>query len=418
MSGRSLKATGVVIIGGGVIGMSCARVLQRAGHQVTVVDAGEVGRSCSFGNAGLVAVDHILPLARPDVLLGAIGMMADPLGPLHLHWSALPSLMPWLMRFALASRPSAVRRGTHALATLLLQAVPAWNRLAIEVGEPQLFRQRGYLTLFETAKSARAAEKENWLLQKHGIRFESVSAHDVRAMCPALKPDMQAGRFHPDAIYTADPFELVHTLCRRFVRDGGVVIEGQHVHRLLTEAGAVIGLELQDGEIRAKNIVLAAGSGSADLLRQFGVKAPLASERGYHVMVGPEEVPLDIPLLFADRGFVATPMASGLRLAGTVEFGAQAPNWKRADILRRHAEQLFDRPGLTEQYRWFGDRPTLPDYLPVIGPMLGYRNVTLAFGHQHLGLTLAAVTAELVSDLVNGQDPRFDISALSVSRFC
>lgn len=418
MSGHSLRTRDVAIIGGGIIGMACARALQRTGRQVTVIDAGEAGRSCSFGNAGLVAVDHILPLARPDVLLGAAGMMVDPLGPLHLHWSALPSLMPWLMRFALASRPSAVRRGTYVLATLLREAVPAWNRLAIEAGEPKPFHHRGYLTLFETAKSARAARKENRLLQQHGIRFEPVSAHDIRAMCPALKPDMQAGRFHPDAIYTADPFELVQTLHRRFVRDGGIVIERQHVHRLLTEAGVVIGLQLQDGEVSAGNIVLAAGSGSSGLLRQFGVKVPLASERGYHVMVGPEEVPLDIPLLFADRGFVATPMASGLRLAGTVEFGAQAPNWKRAEILRRHAEQLFDRPGLIEQSRWFGDRPTLPDYLPVIGPMPGYRNVTLAFGHQHLGLTLAAVTAELVSDLVNKRDPRSDISALSVSRFC
>jgi D-amino-acid dehydrogenase len=418
LSGRSLKVTDVAIIGGGVIGLACARALQRAGRQVTVIDAGEVGRRCSFGNAGLVAVDHILPLARPDVLLGAVGMMLDPLGPLHLRWSALPSLMPWLMRFALASRPSVVRRGTRALATLLREAVPAWNRLAIETGEPQPFHQQGYLTLFETEKSARAAEKENGLLQQHGIRFESVSARDIRAMCPALKPDMLAGRFLPDAIYTADPFELVQTLHRRFVRDGGVVIEGHPVHRLLTEAGAVIGLQLQDGEIKAENIVLAAGSGSPDLLRQFGVKAPLASERGYHVIVGSEEIPLDIPLLFADRGFVTTPMASGLRLAGTVEFGAQAPNWKRADILRRHAEQLFDHPGLTEQSRWFGDRPTLPDYLPVIGPMLGHSNVTLAFGHQHLGLTLAAVTAELVSDLISGRDPRFDISAFSVSRFC
>lgn len=417
MSAHRLKTADIAIIGGGVIGIACARVLQRAGRQVTVVDAGEIGRGCSFGNAGLIAVDHVQPLARPDVLLGAFGMLANPLGPLHLRWASLPSLMPWLVRFALASRPSAVRKGTDILAMLLRNASPAWKHLVDEPGEANLFQRQGYLTLFETGKAARAAEDENRLLQQHGIRYEPVSASEIRSMCPTLKLQMHAGRFHPDAIYTADPFGLVQTLYRRFVADGGTVIEGRRVLRILTDAGAVAGLQLEGGELKADNVVLTAGSGSPALIRPLGVKAPLTSERGYHVMVETGEVPLNIPLLFAERGFVATPMASGLRLAGTVELGARAPDWKRADILRRHAAELFDRPGLTEQSRWFGDRPTLPDYLPMIGMVPDCRNVTLAFGHQHLGLTLAAVTAELVSDLVNRQVPRFDISALSVKRF-
>lgn len=185
--------TDIAIIGGGVIGIACARILQRAGRQVTVVDAGEIGRGCSFGNAGLIAVDHVQPLARPDVLLGAFGMLANPLGPLHLRWASLPSLLPWLVRFALASRPSAVRKGTDILALLLRNAVPAWRQLASEPGEANLFQRQGYLTLFETAQAARAAEDENRLLLEHGIRFEPVSGSGIRAMCPALKPQMHAG---------------------------------------------------------------------------------------------------------------------------------------------------------------------------------------------------------------------------------
>lgn len=418
MSGHCLKTADIAIIGGGVIGIACASVLQRAGRQVTVIDAGEIGRGCSFGNAGLIAVDHILPLARPDVLCGAFGMLANPLGPLHLRWTSLPSLMPWLVRFALASRPAVVRKGTDVLAMLLRNAVPAWNHLLDETGGSKLFERHGYLTLFETRQAAKAAEKENRLLLRHGIRFEPVSASEIRAMCPALKLEMHSGRFHPDAMYTTDPFELVRTLYRRFIADGGNVVEGRRVLRILTKAGAAFGLRLDGGDLRVNNVVLTAGSGSPGLIHPLGVKAPLTSERGYHVMVEEGEIPVNIPLLFAERGFVATPMASGLRLAGTVELGARAPDWKRADILRRHAEELFLRPGLAEQARWCGDRPTLPDYLPMIGMAQGYRNVTLAFGHQHLGLTLAAVTAELVRDLVNGQVSPFDISALSVNRFC
>jgi len=411
-----LRKADVAVIGGGVVGIACARALQRAGREVVVIEAGEIGRGCSFGNAGLIAVDHIQPLARPDVLLGAFGMLTDPLGPLHLRWPSLPSLLPWLARFALAARPVTVRQGTQILATLLREAVVAWKRLVPDPGE-QLLRHQGYLTLFETAKAARTAEKESQLLRQHGIRFDLVSASDIRAMCPALKRDMHAGRFYPDAIYTTDPFELVRSLCRSFVADGGTVMEGQRVREILIEAETAVGLKLADSEVRAGSIVLAAGSGSPELIRPLGVKAPLTSERGYHVMVDEREIALSIPLLFAERGFVATPMATGLRLAGTVELGARAPDWRRADILRRHAEELFDHPGLTERSRWFGDRPTLPDYLPMIGVVPGYRNVTLAFGHQHLGLTLAAVTAELVSEILQSGVPRHDISALSVSRF-
>ncbi len=412
-----MKATDVAIIGGGIIGMACALALQRAGRRVTLVDAGEAGRGCSYGNAGLIAVDHILPLARPDVLMSAPGMLANPLGPLHLRLPALPALLPWLLRFALASRPGQVRKSTDILARLLREAVPAWWNLAKDAAASGVFRNQGYITLFETAKSAQAAEKENRLLQQYGIRFDTLSGLDIRAICPSLKPGMHSGRFHPDAIYTADPFALLQSLQRSFISEGGVVIEGRQVRQIQIEAGIAVGLQMQDAALRAETIVLAAGNASASLLRPLGVAVPLTSERGYHVMVESDQAPLNIPLLFAERGFVATPMATGLRLAGTVELGAKAPNWQRADILRRHAEQLFGLPGLVEQSRWFGDRPTLPDYLPVIGPMPGHGNVILAFGHQHLGLTLAAITAALVCDLATGQAPRLDISALSVSRF-
>jgi glycine/D-amino acid oxidase-like deaminating enzyme len=411
-----LRKADVVVIGGGIVGIACARVLQRAGRQVVVIEAGEIGRGCSFGNAGLIAVDHIQPLARPEMLLDAFGMLTDPLGPLHLRWTSLPSLLPWLTCFALAARPSKVKQGTQILAMLLREAVGAWKRLVTDPGE-QLLRHQGYLTLFETAKAAKAAERESQLLRQHSIRFEPVSASDIRTMCPALKRDVHVGRFYPDAIYTTDPFELVQSLYRSFVADGGTVIEGQRVREILTEGGAAVGLKLPDSELSASSIILAAGSGAPELIRPLGVKAPLTSERGYHVMVDEREIALNLPLLFAERGFVATPMAAGLRLAGTVELGARAPDWKRADILRRHAEELFDCPGLTERSRWFGDRPTLPDYLPMIGVVPGYRNVILAFGHQHLGLTLAAVTAELVSEILQTGAPRLDISALSASRF-
>lgn len=411
-----MKSADIAVIGGGVVGLACARALQRAGRRVTLIDEHEIGRGCSFGNAGLVAVDHILPLARPDVLGGAFRMLANPLGPLHVNWPSLPSLMPWFARFAMAALPSAVDRGTRALATLLRDAVPAWKRLTSSDGHAELFKPRGYLTLFESPRSARAAANENKLLKDHGIRFHVLSAADIRQRVPALTVEMCAGRYHPDAIYTSEPFDVVRNLGRQFAVDGGEVIERQRVAGFTVEDNAVRGIRLRDGEIPANQIVLAAGVGSKRLAQQLAIKVPLVRERGYHAMVT-DEIHLDTPLLFADRGFVATPMEAGLRLAGTVELGAATPNWQRADVLCRQAAVLFNRPHLTETSHWYGDRPTLPDYLPMIGAAPNHRNVVLAFGHQHLGLSLAAITAELVTDVVQGRTPRLDITALSARRF-
>lgn len=412
-----MKATDVAVIGGGVVGVACARALQRAGRSVMLIEEYEVGRGCSFGNAGLIAIDHIQPLARLDVLRGTFRMLADPLGPLHVNWSALPSLVPWFARFAMAALPRTVERSTNILAALLRDAVPAWKRLLAGDGASAgLFKSQGYLTLFETEQSAVAAARENNLLSEHGIQFETLSPSEIVERVPALAKRMKAGRFHTDAAFVAEPFALVRHLARQFAADGGEVIEWQRVTGFVMENTAVRGVRLRDDEILTNRIVLAAGVGSKQLARELALDVPLVPERGYHVMV-PYDVQVDTPLLFADRGFVATPMETGLRLAGTVELGAASPNWRRAEALRAQAAVLFDQPHLVGASHWHGDRPTLPDYLPIVGPTTNHPNIVLAFGHQHLGLTLAAITAELVTDVIQGRQSRLDIAGLSALRF-
>ena len=405
----------VAIIGAGIIGMATARALQRQGHQVTVFDPEPPGSGCSFGNAGHIALDHIRPLARPDVLLSLPKLLLDPLGPLCLKPAGLPRLLPWMLRFAAAARPSQVAAGTAALAGLLAQADAAWTAEIEASGLGLLFRRKGSLILYEKDPAEGIAEAK--ILAAHGVRAELLSAQEAASRVPGLAVPITGGRFHPDAYHTVDPHGLVLALAQRLAAEGGRI-----------ERAAVSGFDLADHTVRAihaggnrlsfDHVVLAAGAGAAALAAQLGARAPLTRERGYHLMLKPNSLELDLPVTFAERGFVATPMSAGIRLAGTVELGAgQAPDWRRAEILFNHAGRLFGRHTLTGTTRWYGDRPTLPDYLPMIGPAPRARNAVLALGHQHLGLTLAAVTGTLVADIIAGRPGGVSMAPFRTDRF-
>ncbi len=408
----------IAVIGAGVVGVACARALQRAGHDVTIYDPEPPGRGCSFGNAGHIAVDHIRPLARLDVLAQVPRMLTDPLGPLAIRWRDAPRLVPWLARFALAARPAQVERGTAALAALLRGVTAAWAEEARGSNLAGLFRAKGALVVYISEAGFRAAAGERALQRRHGIAVETMDGDAARAMAPGLNAAICHATYYPASQHVADPLTLTLGLVEAFRREGGTVV-----------AERVTGFELADGAVRAlvtaggarpvDTVVLAAGSASGGLGRLLGLTLPLVAERGYHVMLEPEGARFEVPITWGERGFVLTPMDGGIRLAGTVELAAAdaPPSWARAELLTRQARKLF--PGLTgrELSRWMGLRPTLPDYLPVIGRSPRQRNLYLALGHQHIGLTTATMTARLIGDLVAGRPPAIDIAAFAADRF-
>ncbi len=408
----------IAVIGAGVVGVACARALQRAGHDVTIYDPEPPGRGCSFGNAGHIAVDHIRPLARLDVLAQVPRMLTDPLGPLAIRWRDAPRLVPWLARFALAARPAQVERGTAALAALLRGVTAAWAEEARGSNLAGLFRAKGALVVYTSEGAFRAAAGERALQRRHGIAVETMDGDAARAMAPGLNAAIRHATYYPASQHVADPLTLTLGLVEAFRREGGTVV-----------AERVTGFELADGAVRAlltpggarpaDTVVLAAGSASGGLGRLLGLTLPLVAERGYHVMLEPEGARFEVPITWGERGFVLTPMDGGIRLAGTVELAAAdaPPSWARAELLTRQARKLF--PGLTgrELSRWMGLRPTLPDYLPVIGRSPRQRNLYLALGHQHIGLTTATMTARLIGDLVAGRPPAIDIAAFAADRF-
>ena len=409
----------VIVIGAGVVGTATARTLQRAGHAVALVDSGEPGKATSFGNAGFIAIDHVLPLARPSTLRGLPKMLTDRNGPLTVHGPSIPHLLPWMARFALAAySPREVQKGVDSFGALMAEANIAWKAEIQASGLGELFRSKGALYVYESEASFASGAEERELQKAKGTEFEIVDAARARELAPGLSPHIVRGVYYPHGMHTINPYKVVVALAERFATDGGTVLRGR-VRGFGRDGRRVTSVQLTDQELSAKAVVIAAGRASGDLTRLLGFNAPLVAERGYHVMLAPDNVRFELPVSPAGRGFFITPMDEGLRLAGTVELAAphQPPSWHRADLLVRHLKDIFPGVGGAEQSRWIGERPSLPDFRPAIGRAPRLENVYCGYGHQHVGLTLATATGRLIVRQIEGEDLPDTLTPCDPGRF-
>jgi D-amino-acid dehydrogenase len=409
----------VIVIGAGIVGTATARALQREGHAVTLLDSAEPGRATSYGNAGFIAIDHVLPLARPSTLRRVPQMLMDRNGPLTVHPASIPFLLPWMARFALAAYSQAeVTKGIDSFRSLMAEADIAWKAEIQASGLGELFKTRGALYVYESETAFTSGEEERALQKAKGTTFEIVDGNRARELAPGLSDRIVRGVYYPQGMHTINPYRVVSTLAERFAADGGTILRGR-VRAFGRDANRVTSVEITDQSLPAKAVVIAAGRASGELTRLLGFNAPLVAERGYHVMLAPDNVRFDLPVSPAGRGFFITPMEEGLRLAGTVELAAphQPPSWHRADILVRHLKDIFPGVGGTELSRWIGERPTLPDFRPAIGRAPRLSNVYCGYGHQHVGLTLATATGRLIARQMAGEALPDALQACDPGRF-
>ena len=395
----------VIVIGAGIVGAATARAVQRDGHAVTLIDSAEPGRATSYGNAGFVAIDHLLPLARPSVLRRVPQMLLNRASPLTVHLPSLPWLVPWMARFARAAWSAAeVRKGVDSFGHLMAEANIAWKAEIQASGLGELFRSRGALYVYESEASFADGAEERALQAANGTVFEVVDGNRAREMAPGLSPHIVRGVHYPDGMHTINPYRVVATLAERFAAEGGTVLRSR-VRGFERAGDRVTAVQTTGETLPAKAVVIAAGRASGELTRLLGFNAPLVAERGYHVMLAPDNVRFDLPVSPAGRGFFITPMEEGLRLAGTVELAAphQPPTWSRADLLVRHLKDVFPGVGGSELSRWIGERPSLPDFRPAIGRAPRLANVYCGYGHQHVGLTLATATGRLIARQMAGE---------------
>ncbi|WP_024302155.1 FAD-binding oxidoreductase [Pseudogulbenkiania sp. MAI-1] len=420
MSNSLTSAADIVVVGAGVVGIATALQLRLAGCAVTLVDRGEPAMETSYGNAGAFAVSDVIPLAEPGVLRKVPGWMLDPLGPLALRWRYLPTLAPWLARFVAASRPKRVAELTRAMAALLNRVNDDYAPLIQRAGLNQLWRRHGNLTLYRSEEEFGAAQAAWDDKRRHGVGWHKLGRAELERDAPQVGKEWQVAVNVPAWSHVDDPYTFSRGLFDAFIREGGRFVQDE-VLATACASGRIAGVETANsGRLKADAVVIACGIWSDRFTRQHKYRIPLESERGYHVTLPKAGVALHHFIQCASESFVILPMGNGgLRLAGTVELAHRdaPPDWRRAHILIDKAKRIVGDFDTTDMSVWMGNRPSVPDTVPVIAPAPDVGGLYFATGHGHLGLTLAATTGALLTDMILRRPSGFDVSPYRLDRF-
>ena len=412
----------VAVIGGGVIGLSCAHYLLERGHRVTVIERGAADHDCcSLGNAGYISPSHFLPLAAPGIMGQAIRWMWNPESPFYVPPRLDPELISWSWRFWRASSPKRAHAAGPLLRDMNLASRALFVELAARTENVFEFVPGGLLTLFQTERAwseeARHAERSRQL----GMPAEVLDPDGIAALEPDLTLRAIGGVYYRlDAHVTPERF---HAALSRLVRERGGVFEwNAELLDWRRDRSAVRAAVTARGEMEADEFIVAAGSWSSRLVRSLGHRLPLQPGKGYSLTLpSPPERPRRAVLL-QEKRVAITPMGSALRVGGTLELGAFdggiSPPRVRGILrsLSRHLPAF--RPELFHDCRpWCGHRPCTPDGLPYLGRLPGIENLSVATGHAMMGLSMAPITGKLMTEVVSGERPSIDLSMLRPDRF-
>jgi glycine/D-amino acid oxidase-like deaminating enzyme len=408
----------ILVIGAGVAGLSTALYLQRSGRRVTVIDPTPAG-GASFGNAGMISADTAVPIALPGMLRKVPGWLLDRRGPLSVRAVYFPKALPWLLRWVEASRMARVLEISDAMRALHRDAFECWKELLGQERFYALIRPVGQVHAWESETETQSAALERKLRERHGISSEPLTADDLRQMFPGISHTIRRGVLMPGNGYTVNPQRLVRTLGDLLIEAGGEIASERAMKIIPQEDEPGYAVMTNVAYRFAREVVLAAGAWSRQLLDPLGVRLPLETERGYHAMLPSPGIEVKTTISNKTRSFGVTPMETGLRVAGTVEIAGleAAPNEQRAKVLLEHVRAMFPDVDSRGHSFWMGFRPSTPDSLPILGPAPGRPGLFLAFGHGHFGMTGGPPSGRLVSRLINRQEPGMDPAPYGPTRF-
>tara|TARA_B100000700_G_scaffold113670_1_gene127742 strand:- start:1819 stop:3075 length:1257 start_codon:yes stop_codon:yes gene_type:complete len=417
MNGDLKMGSSVGVIGAGIQGVCLSLNLIKKGFKVTLIDRDDPGNiSASYGNAGHFSPYASVPINRPDILIDVPAMLISSTGPLALKWNYVPKMIPWFIQFIKNCTKKKMMHTAKYMHQILDLALPAYDELFENIDVSDLVESKGII-YFWTNKDLKSRELEINIRKDLGVKQQLLTPHEIHDLEPHIRKIYHGGILYPNARHARNPKKILLKLFDLFIKKGGK-FEKQNVEKISFSSEEKPVIKTNINSYIFDKAVITSGAFSKKLTDQVNEKIPLDTERGYHIHFKGHDHLLSRPVIFLNRGFGITPMEQGLRVVGTVEFGGldNPLNKKRINNLVNNAKYLF--PELTEHYdEWLGFRPTLPDFLPVIGSSKNYKNLFYSFGHHHLGWTLGAISGKIVASMIAGEKTNLDLAPYSSSRF-
>ena len=417
---ENYKCKSAGIVGSGIQGVCTGLQLINKGIPVTIFDKqnplSTEFKPASYGNAGHFSPYAVLQFNRPDVLYDVPKMLLSSYGPLALKWNYIPKMLNWFLHYFKNCNQKSMLHTAKNMHQILSLSNNAYDEIFQQIDIDGLVEKKGIIYVW-TNKNLKSRKLEIKVRDELGIEQKLLTQKEVLELEPNLNPVFDAGVIYESAMHARDPHGILKKIFKLFLEKGGNFIQTTVKSLEQTSINETV-VRSENDEYKFEKTVIASGAFSKKLTDQLGENIPLDTERGYHVHFKNKDNLIKRPVIFLDRGFGLTPMNQGLRAVGTVELGGlQNPlSKKRIEYITRCAKELLPQLGKHED-EWLGFRPTLPDFLPIMGPSLKNKNIIYAFGHHHLGWTLGAVTGKIVSGMVTGEKTNLDLSPYSSKRF-
>jgi len=412
-----MEKTDIVVLGGGVIGLSVALRMLNSGREVVLIDPEKPGSGTSYGNAGTIAEYAVLPIGSPDVLKRLPSLLFNKNSPIAIKRSEFLSLAPWLIKFLYQSMPKQAAKNAQSIAKILVNSRLRWEELASQINGSSLLNTNGSIYIYKSKSIYDAGLKDINYRKTLGLNAQMLNPSELNKLEPNINLTEGGASYFPDCAYMSDPGKMMKLLLDACIEKGCQVIRqtAQNIER--SNNGVKITLD-DKSKILSKHLVISAGAFSKKFAKQAGDNIPLDVERGYHVEYDMKEPLLSRPCCSADGGFYMSPMSGRLRVVGTVELGGLSPHISKHRISHLEKGALNYFPELGNSNRaWLGFRPSIPDSKPVISASRKGNDIVYAFGHGHIGLTLAPITAEIVESIIIEKKPPIPINEFSVQRF-
>ena len=414
MSNYICKSAGIV--GAGIQGISTGLQLLKKNIPVTIFDKNDPAKMASYGNAGHFSPYAVLQFNRPDILVNIPQMLFSSYGPLALKWNYVPKMFPWMWRFVKNCNTKSMLHTAKYMHQILDLSLDAYDDAFKEIDTTNLVERKGIIYAW-TNENLKSRKLEIKVREDLGVKQTLISKKEILDLEPNLQPIFDSGVLFDYAWHARDPYAISKKLFDLYIKKGGKFIKENVTHINQTNSDETL-IKTEDREYIFEKIIIACGAFSKKLTDQLGENIPLDTERGYHVHFKGMDHLLSRAVINLDRGFGLTPMNQGMRAVGTVELGGlnNPPSKKRIDYIVRCAKELLPQLEKHDD-EWLGFRPTLPDYLPVIGPSKNHKNVFYCFGHHHLGWTLGPISGKIVSGMIAEEITNLDLKPYSSLRF-